>query len=250
MVSAERSLTVRFGEDTADRDEISAELDDLANSGNNDFNPGDTAFLRVHRWPLDAYQGFTNANSLSKAATGVVYEVTEEQIIWANSQEQTLDYRPDGGVTIEWVGADPGINVSFNGKKILATNVIKAAVMLASYQTVGDRWSITANFEGVALAVFIMNEVHATAQIRFGGEATAPVDYNLEVVDYCTGDVLAGASVWLDGVSIGQTNSLGVIYLGLLNPGDQHTLKIIKAGYLDSDVDNIKNDSFTVPGGS
>ncbi len=250
MADADKTLVVRFGEDSADRSEISVELDDLANEGNSDFAPGDTAFLRVHRWPQDIYAGFTNANSLSKVATGVVYQVTEETIVWTNEQEKTLDFRPSGGVDYSWVGADPGINISFSGKKIIASNIIKAAVMLATYKTVGDRWSVSANFEGRAVIVMIMGDVDSATQISFGGDAIEPVDYNLEVVDYCTGDILVGATVWFDGVDIGQTNNLGIIFLGLLQPGSQHTLKIIKAGYLDSDVDNIKNDSFTVPGGS
>jgi len=249
MVEADRTLLTRFGDESTDNQEISIELDEAANSGVSDFTPGDTAFLRVHRFPSNAYQGFTNANSLSKVGTNVVYPVVSEEIIFTHSDQETLDYYPRSGVTIEWIGKDPGVNITFDGKKVIPSSLIEAGVMKATYETLGDRWAITANFAGKALAVMVMGDIHTSMSIVFGGDASEPVDYNLEVIDYCTGDLLAGATVELDGVNIGPTNNLGIIYLGLLEPGSQHTLKIIKAGYLDSDVDNIKNDSFTVPGG-
>ena len=67
----------------------------------------------------------------------------------------------------------------------------------------------------------------------------------LVVKDFATEVAVQGASVYADGSYRGYTNSDGELYLYNIAIGD-HTIKLIAAGYLDSDEDELANDTFTV----
>lgn len=62
----------------------------------------------------------------------------------------------------------------------------------------------------------------------------------LRVVDYCTGDPIVAASVYVAGVLQGQTNSFGLISLKDVVEGQ--ALKITAVDYTASDLDAIAND--------
>jgi len=52
----------------------------------------------------------------------------------------------------------------------------------------------------------------------------------------------------MNGNYMGLTDSNGIISLGNLIPGATYTLNnLTKEGYQDSALDNLNNDSFTVP---
>jgi len=72
-----------------------------------------------------------------------------------------------------------------------------------------------------------------------------PKDIVITVREYTTEALLDGAAVTVDGTYKGTTDSNGVINVGLLQPGT-HTIKITKSGYVDSDSDDLENDSFVV----
>ena len=80
-----------------------------------------------------------------------------------------------------------------------------------------------------------------------GDPVPEPTAVNIVVTDFCTGDVVAGASVYVNGSLVGTTNSAGSVYAGMLNPGQTYTLRVTASGYTDSDNDILNNDSFTVP---
>jgi len=67
----------------------------------------------------------------------------------------------------------------------------------------------------------------------------------LVVKDFATDIVIPGASVYVDDTYKGYTNTDGEIYLNNISIGD-HTIKLVAQGYLDSDEDELANDTFTV----
>ena len=73
------------------------------------------------------------------------------------------------------------------------------------------------------------------------------VPVELLVSDFCSDEQVEDVEVFLDGFSIGYTNAEGKIFLGELMQGSQHQLKMIRNGYVDSDLDILLNDTFTVP---
>lgn len=80
-------------------------------------------------------------------------------------------------------------------------------------------------------------------------EPAEPRDIELLVVDYCTEAVLPDAVVVISGPNgysyTGTASGTGIVSLPGLYPGE-YTIKTTKAGYLDSDLDAIANDRFTV----
>ena len=78
-------------------------------------------------------------------------------------------------------------------------------------------------------------------------DTTSPVDVVLVVREYTTDVLLSGAAVKINGVSVGNTDSDGRINIGS-KPIGRYTIKITKSGYVDSDLDDLENDSFIVGG--
>lgn len=74
----------------------------------------------------------------------------------------------------------------------------------------------------------------------------AVVTRTIWVYDYLTEANVAGAYVAVNGVNKGQTDANGQIAVSGLVVGQTYTLEITKTGYIDSDLDEIANDSFTV----
>jgi hypothetical protein len=72
------------------------------------------------------------------------------------------------------------------------------------------------------------------------------VPVGLSVPDFCSDEQVEDVEVFLDGFSIGYTNAEGKIFLEELMQGSQHQLKMIRNGYVDSDLDILLNDTFTV----
>jgi len=71
-------------------------------------------------------------------------------------------------------------------------------------------------------------------------------DITINIQDYSSDVNLENASVYVDGSYKGTTDSDGNINLNNVAVGD-HTLRMTKRpGYLDSDLDDLDNDTFTV----
>lgn len=70
-------------------------------------------------------------------------------------------------------------------------------------------------------------------------------DVVLNVSNWASGVDVSGVDVEIDGVWVGQSDSNGNISVAGLALGD-HTVKLTKDGYLQSDLDDIENSSFTV----
>jgi len=67
----------------------------------------------------------------------------------------------------------------------------------------------------------------------------------LQWTDAESGEAIVDALVDLDGNYAGTTDMYGRITFSDLIPGSYHTVKCIKIGYYDSDMDGLANDSFT-----
>ena len=231
---------------------ISLDFDTDKNAGKTTFNPGDIAYLRLFLQSSDPYTAEVNMGEAKTSATNIHFSIDDEEVRFANIEFGYLRYRPCNDVSYRWIGKDAGTPL-FNGKKITLTQSF-VAILNCDYKTEGDRLAVNSDKVGSVLVVVIQGEEQASLVVPFvdedgdgDGEEPTPVPYELEVKDYCTDAVLAGVTVYFDGVDIGQTDVNGVIVLGALVPGDFHELKMAKAGYMNSEDDRLNNDSFTVP---
>lgn len=247
---ADRTLRVEFQEacSASGGDAgISLELDDVANEDKTQFTPGEYAFIRVIRSPLNSYSMLSNG-TVNKVGSNVPLEVLEEALTWDYVKEKTLSYVPIpstyGGVN--WEGISPGVTPALSGDK-LSTTVEIVGYGTVDYTTLFDRWRVTTPTSAHIVVVGLMGDNKGSLVIDFTAGAAETVELDFRVQDYCNGEVVAGAQVLIDGVLKGLTNSQGLVNIGSYLRGSTHTVKIIKSGYVDSDLDNLRNDEFTVP---
>lgn len=225
------------------------------------FAPNESAYLKLIRSSNEAYQLFVTAGKISTVIRNTLYPVSET-VIFAASSLEDLNYIPIKNVTWDWIGRSPGTPL-FSGKGVKIespSNVSKDSfvpigVLQCSYNVNGDCLKLTVLDSDMSevdkmdvLVIAIQGENKAYTQVSFDkGTGGAPIPINLLVKDFCSDANVVDVDVYLDGSFIGKTNGNGKIYLGDLVPNTIHDLKMTKSGYIDSDLDVLYNDSFTVP---
>lgn len=253
--STERTLEVTFSEEGHITPTVKTGLQLVLDSERNDnetqFEPGGFAYLLCYHENSAAYVVKSSAGNITLVTPRVSGPVEDELVKFINTTTATLDYPPIvGSMSYEWVGPSQG-TPSFDGQTITMQEKT-IGVLKCNYRTPADRIRLWYNIAGTVIAVVIQTingtEYTASVDVVYATAVpTEPVPYELNVKDYCSDGNVEGVEVFLDGTSLGTTNSSGVIYLGLLAPGSTHTLKMIKTGYIDSNLDKLLNDSFTVP---
>ena len=76
-------------------------------------------------------------------------------------------------------------------------------------------------------------------------ERSRPSIVTIQAKDFCTDLPIEGATVYLNQVAKGQTDINGKLVVGMLNPGP-YSVKIQASGFMPTDSDKLKNDSFTI----
>jgi hypothetical protein len=230
------------------------ELDDEKNEDATTFAIGTKAYLRFLSSSDAAYEITASTGTAKTEDTNIHYPIEDNQITFTNSDYGYLNYIPVGSVEYEWVGNNPGYNPIFEGRKVtLGESAV--AILNCNYSVAGDRLSIKSDVVGDVVVVVIQGSDQVDLTVSFrepgvddeGDPEPDPVAYELEVIDYCTGEVLPGVTVYLDEVDMGQTDSSGIIALGSLIPGSSHDLRMAKSGYMNSESDKLNNDSILVP---
>lgn len=270
MVERKIHTTVSFGdpaEVAAARRTIRVELDDLYNvddEGNpkNNFEPDgvDPAFIIIA--PSDRtipYEVIVSNGSIVQSLTGNTYQANDT-VYFIDETEAILTYKPEGGVSYQWVGSQPKNIDGVPLNPIFDENIVKMSeevvgILQCSYIFVADQWKLVSDVEGEVLVV-ALQEVDEDKAIgstivefipsELLEEEGVLVDYDLELRDFCNNDVISNAAVELDGVPIGTTNVNGLISLGQLQVGQTYALKVTRSGYIDSDLDDLLNDEFTI----
>ncbi len=214
------------------------------------FAPGESAYLKMMPGVSASYR--SSAGSISRQASNVPY-VHVENVSFAMTRSASLQFAPNGSVSWEWLGHSGGSPL-FEGRTVtLQSDTV--GVLRCQYTVMGTRlrllvnnWDMGLHEAMEVIVVAVAGEQQASALVRYSRDAEMePVPYDLSVSDFCSGEVVSGVHVYLDGVSVGTTNASGRIHLGELKPGTIHQLKMTKDGYIDSDNDVLHNDSFTVP---
>lgn len=72
-----------------------------------------------------------------------------------------------------------------------------------------------------------------------------PRNIALKIVDRDSGNLLDGALVWIDEVYRGTTDANGVLFIDGIMTGS-HTIRSTKTGFIDTDLDNLYNDTLEI----
>lgn len=243
---------------SADGSSVSAELslDSEKNllvygQDKNTFKSGEAAYLKLH-CSDPGYMLHCSAGSINKNAVGIAYPYSED-LDFRLSQSESLGHVPSGIVVHQWIGKDGGVPL-FAGEKVSIPEP-RTVVLNCEYKALGDRLKLVVTHMDmdahesmdVLVVVSVNGKSVASTNVTYESGTVFPVPVELVVSDFCSDVEIQGVEVFLDGFSVGHTNLDGKISLGMLIPGSQHTLKMIKAGFVDSDLDVLLNDTFTVP---
>ena len=76
-------------------------------------------------------------------------------------------------------------------------------------------------------------------------EQSRPSIVTIQAKDFCTDLPIDGATVYLNQVAKGITDVNGKLVVGMLSPGP-YSVKIQASGFMPTDSDQLKNDSFTI----
>ena len=76
-------------------------------------------------------------------------------------------------------------------------------------------------------------------------EQSKPSIVTIQAKDFCTDLPIEGATVYLNAVAKGTTDINGKLVVGMLSPGP-YSVKIQASGFMPTDSDQLKNDSFTI----
>jgi hypothetical protein len=215
------------------------------------FLPREIAYLKFISNSSLAYTMDASYGTLRRSATNIPYEFTDD-IDFVNTTEESLSFEPNEIISWEWLGRDGGVP-SFAGSTVRIPEP-KLAMLRVTYKVFGDRLTLFSGIAIESIAAVIQDGEVESLKVTFkeadddDEENLEPQDYELEVIDLCSNAKVSGANVYLNGAFVGKTNNEGIIALGLLVPGQTYTIRITKTGeYIDSDLDALLNDSFTVP---
>ncbi len=150
------------------------------------------------------------------------------------------------------------------GSKLVTVNSFKGYASLQSvpctavYQTVYRKYYVTipVSWQSTVFSVWFVFEDCAVdpleLTVSLSGDSglldddiVRVRDITIYVTDYATDISLDGVEVRVDGVYKGVTGADGSIDLKNMAVGD-HTLTLKKSGYLNSELDDLANDTFTV----
>lgn len=219
------------------------------------FAPGETAYILAA--PSGVYVLTASAGTIKAEGTGIPKSVTES-VTFANSRAATLPSTPMGAVSWEWQGRSGGTPL-FTGANVTVP-VAVTGVLKCTYAVAVSRFSLTlttTDMNGAAeLSVLVVAEMAGQSgelSVDFGesegdggGGDEADVPVEILVTDYCTGDPIPGARVYVAGKTL-TTNAAGLVYVGLLTAGQTIPIRCTATHFEDTDQDILNNDSFVVP---
>jgi len=256
------TVNVSFAVDSVDADTyLAIMLDEEKNQSvykvekKNSFALGETAYLKIFSKGEDALNIFSSIGNVQIVQGTFSYSI-EEDISFTRDNTGSLSYVPIGSVSYTWFGRGI-INPVFVGREILLQENPEAedakkflGIMRCTYSTVGKRATLNVSSLDEEVGVLVAVERGAdlaSATINYEADLSNPIPISLRVSDFCSDLPVDVVSVYVDGNFKGWTNIEGILYIGELRPGTMHTLKMTREGYVDSDLDILYNDSFTVP---
>lgn len=113
------------------------------------------------------------------------------------------------------------------------------------YTTVVPETWLSITFDIIFTFTECSGQVVLSLAIASVDEDETQKSITVTVEDYATDADIEDVSVWLDSIYKGLTNASGELNIDDVPVGD-HTIKMTKTGYVDSDQDDLSNDTFTV----
>jgi hypothetical protein len=146
---------------------------------------------------------------------------------------------------LEWISAGAPVPAVRGSQASVGEEVFN--VLYAEYETSYDLIEFTGLVPCYALVKAESSQGAVYAEIDYTDTETDISERPVIITarDAATREIIDGADVYINGALKGTTDSSGMLNLGRLKKG-LYSLRVHKEGYLDTDSDYLKNDSFTV----
>jgi len=178
------------------------------------------------------------------------YIITDvsETLTFTETDEATLSKYPEGNLTSsEWQLTDPGnVSISLNQKTVKLNQTV-FGILNVTYKTKIWLWRMVYEGEEAEIPVLLSQYGKNTScTVKYSGiETEEPGLYNIKIIDHCTKEAVQGAAFTFQGKSF-VTDKDGKAFVGELGKGYYKIGKIIKEGYIDSDIDPLSNEDFEI----
>jgi hypothetical protein len=204
-------------------------------------------------WTLD---DDTYGKFLRTTTTTTTKSITSEEAVASSKHEITTDYPISAVSSVQLRGGSSEYYTegsSFNGTTITLATALpyNDSIVIVNYTGGGVATNILTAGSDYPVDTYIHAfsfSVRDSVQITFNEPDIGSTDdafVTIVAKDRNTGDVLIGASVWIDDVLKGVTDDNGQLYIGLVTVG-QHTVKITMVDYDPTNEDFLQNDTFIV----
>ncbi|QAR34099.1 hypothetical protein EP073_12000 [Geovibrio thiophilus] len=234
-------LSVSFG--TGSGEETLMLAEDYERGGNKSlYAAGEKSYVRVY--PAGADVEVTVSGGTWKYAARGISETHREYIPFADQSAGKLKYPV---VRVISVSRAADGTAPFVGGRSVRFRESRLDCVSVEYETLYDLIEVT----GLSAGYVIVKAVSAAGtdylELDYTGDET---DLSSRMViltarDAASREIIPYAQVFLNGTFRGVTDGGGMLNLGRLKKG-LYSLFVRRDGYLDTDKDNLKNDSFRV----
>lgn len=219
---------------------LELELDDDRHAGASSFAPGSDVFIRAMTDEAVPARGSTRG-SLTVVNTRLRFE-HEQYLSFVDANEATLSYPCRKILEKQWVGASLG-NVTVDGRTVKSGQP-GYGVLYLRYEVAFARLKLSGVPEEGPVVAWAEDADGKKGHITISFTEGEEEDLQIVVRDICTGLVIAGADVEIDGQPVGSTDNFGRVYAGKRRRGVQYAIRTTADGYKDSDQDALANDLF------
>lgn len=221
------------------------------------------AYVRMYKNPmsLDAVPGISHGR-LSRLA--LRREQITETVVFANTAQAGLSAPAAQLYSWQWIGRELG-GLRLATPEAVACDVAGCGTARVTYEAVYESLAVLVppGLPGLPATDVVLcataidpatgEAIVATLALQFSDDAGVddpsdpddPQRVTIRVVDYTSGDPVAGALVTIDGVARGRTRADGTLDAGVLTAG-QHTLAVAASGYYGTGDDELYNETFTL----
>jgi len=203
---------------------------------------GEKAYVRIY--PSGSGAAVTASGGTWKYSAKGLKERITEHIAFADESSGKLKYpvaevisvSPAVGGTVPYVG---GRYVRFRESRLGSVSV--------TYETSYDVIEVTGLSTGHLIIKADGPAGTAYCKVDYTGDETDLSERMVIITtrDAASREAVPYAQVFMNGTFRGVTNSSGMLNLGRLKKG-MYSLLVRKEGYLDTDMDNLRNDSFRI----
>lgn len=224
-------------------DNIISLVEDFELGGNKSIHRlGEKSFVRIY--PSGADLSFYLSGGTWKYHSKGIFETITEFIPFKDTFSGRLKFPAVNVLSVS--PSDDGVFPYVGGRQVNFLQK-KLASIAVTYETSFDVIEITGTRQGYA--VLRVEGAGAAAYIAVD-YTEDEIDSSSRIViltarDAASREIIPNAEIFLNGSYRGLTDGGGMINLGRLKKG-LYSLLVKKEGYLDTDKDNLRNDSFRV----